>query len=397
MKIRSVRAHALSMKLEEPLWTAQEALKDSSLILVEVQTDAGVTGYGEIKGSPLNAIADWVARFGSLIQGADPLAHEIIWNRLFNLTVPRPRAMFGQDGAFPPVPRSSRPQVMAAIGGIDIALWDLKGKAANMPVYSLLGGERRPIFTYATGGYYPRNATSAGAAEEMASFVAKGYRAVKLKTGGFSVDEEIERVGRVREAIGPKTLLMIDNNAAYGLNDCVRFSRGIERYGITWFEEPLHWYLQPPDYVQLAAETTIPLSHGEREIHRFTVRDFIECGAIKYLQFDSTRAAGFTEALRVAQLAEQHGVFVVPHHSPEIHGHLVAAMPEVGYCVESHGSDTRDPLRHNVYGGGVQMRDGYLHLGDKPGFGLDIDWSTVERCRLHYASSDGERAQVSHC
>jgi L-alanine-DL-glutamate epimerase-like enolase superfamily enzyme len=162
----------------------------------------------------------------------------------------------------------------------------------------------------------------------------------------------------------------------------VRFSRGIEKYDITWLEEPLHWHLQPRDYVQLAAETRIPLSHGEREIHRFTVRDFIECGAIKYLQFDSTRAAGFTEGLRVAQFAEQYGVFVVPHHSPEIHGHLVVAMPEVGYCVESHGSDTRDPLRHNLYVGGMKMREGYLHLGDKPGFGLEIDWKAVERFKV---------------
>ncbi|HYH42243.1 MAG TPA: enolase C-terminal domain-like protein, partial [Burkholderiales bacterium] len=90
------------------------------------------------------------------------------------------------------------------------------------------------------------------------------------------------------------------------------------------------------------------------------------------------RAAGFTEGLRVAQFAEQYGVFVVPHHSPEIHGHLVVAMPEVGYCVESHGSDTRDPLRHNLYIGGMSMKEGYLHLGDKPGFGIDIDWKAVE-------------------
>ena len=290
--------------------------------------------------------------------------------------------MFGGDGVFAPIARSARPQVMAAIGGIDIALWDLKGKAARMPVYKLLGGERRPIFTYSTGGYYPRDATVTSAAAEMASFVEKGYLAVKLKTGGFSVEEEIERVAAVREAIGPKTLLMIDNNAAYGLNDCVRFSRGIERYDITWLEEPLHWYLQPADYVQLAAETSIPLSHGEREIHRFTVRDFIECGAIKYLQFDSTRAAGFTEAIRVAQLAEQHGVFVVPHHSPEIHAHLVLALPEVGFCVESHGSATRDPLPHHVFRDRVDFRDGYIHLRDEPGFGLEIDPEAVERYRI---------------
>ncbi|MDB5921725.1 MAG: hypothetical protein JWN13_661 [Betaproteobacteria bacterium] len=381
MKITAVRAHPLSIRLEHELWTAQEALKDSSLILVEVEAGEGLTGYGIIHGSPLKSIAEWVTRFGDIIRGDDALAHEIIWNKLFSLTTPRPRAMFGTGGLVAPLPRSARPQVMAAIGGIDIALWDLKGKAARMPVYKLLGGERRPIFTYSTGGYYPRDATIESAAREMAGFVAKGYRAVKLKTGGFSVEDEIERVAAVREAIGRDILLMLDMNAAYGLNDCIRFAHGVEPYNITWLEEPLHWYLQPNDYVQLAGATRIPLSHGEREIHRFTVRDFIECGAIKYLQFDSTRAAGFTESLRVAQLAEQHGVFVVPHHSPEIHAHLVAALPEVGYCVESHASDTRDPLPHQIFPERVIFRDGYIHLTDKPGFGLDIDWKSVERHR----------------
>jgi D-galactarolactone cycloisomerase len=380
VKITAVRAHALVYPLEEPLWTAHEALKDSSLILVEVEA-GGSTGYGIIHGSPLKAIAEWVEKLGALIVGDDALAHEIVWNKLFTLTVPRPRAMFGEDGVTPPLPRSARPQVMAAIGGIDIALWDLKGKAANMPVYKLLGGQNRPVYTYSTGGYYPRNATVTSAADEMAAFVAKGYRAVKLKTGGFSVEDEIARVAAVRKAIGPDIQLMLDMNAAYGLNDCIRFARGVEPHDVFWLEEPLHWYLQPPDYVALARETRIPLSHGEREMHRFTVRDFVECGAIKYLQFDSTRAAGFTESVRIAQMCEQHGVFVVPHHSPEIHAHLVLALPEVGYCVESHGSSTRDPLPHHVFRERVDFRDGYIHLKDKPGFGLDIDWKAVERYR----------------
>ena len=143
--------------------------------------------------------------------------HEIMWNRLFSLTVPRPRAMFGGEGVFPPVARSSRPQVMAAIGGIDIALWDLKGKAANMPVYKLLGGEARPIFTYSTGGYYPRGATTKTAVEEMVSFVEKGYKAVKLKTGGFSVEEEIERVAAVRA--GQAGCVVVDNTSQFRYQD----------------------------------------------------------------------------------------------------------------------------------------------------------------------------------
>ena len=381
MKITDVRAHPISLPLTEPLWTAQEALKDAAVLLVEVETDEGVTGYGQIHGSPLKTIAEWVTKLGEQIRGHDALAHEVIWSKLFSLTVPRPGAMYGK-GTMAPVPRSARANVMAAIGGIDIALWDVKGKAARLPVYSLIGGAPRPIFTYATGGYYTPDATHDTAARELAGFVEQGYRAVKLKTGAYGVDDEIKRVAAVRKAIGNDALLMLDMNAAYGLNECIRFARGVEPYDILWLEEPLHWYLQPRDYVALAKETRIPLSHGEREIHRFTVRDFIECGAIRYLQFDGTRAAGFSEGLRVAQLAEQHGVFVVPHSAPEIHAHLVAALPEIGYCVESHPNPARDPLSHALFPQRLAFRDGYIHMNDAPGFGVEIDWKVAERYRL---------------
>ena len=380
MKITNVRAHPVSIPLGEPLWTAQEALKDAAVVLVEVTTEDGITGYGQIHGSPLKTIAEWVTRLGEQIRGDDALAHEVIWSKLFALTVPRPGAMYGKE-AMTPVPRPARANVMAAIGGIDIALWDLKGKAAKLPVYSLIGGAPRPIFTYATGGYYTAGATIDTAAREMAGFVEQGYRAVKLKTGGYSVDEEVKRVAAVRKAIGADTLLMLDMNAAYGLNECIRFALGVEPYDILWLEEPLHWYLQPRDYVDLAKATRIPLSHGEREIHRYTVRDFIECGAIRYLQFDATRAAGFSEGLRVARLAEQHGVFVVPHSAPEIHAHLVAALPEIGYCVESHPSSARDPLSHQLFTQRLTFRDGYIHMNEAPGFGLEIDWKVAERYR----------------
>ena len=102
------------------------------------------------------------------------------------------------------------------------------------------------------------------------------------------------RIKATREAIG-NALLMLDMNAPYNVQECITFARAVEPYNIFWLEEPLHWYLQPADYVRLAAAVTIPLAHGEREWHRFTVRDFITSGAIRFVQFDATRHAGFTE------------------------------------------------------------------------------------------------------
>src|SRR5437773_3391905 len=293
--------------------------------------------------------------------------------------VPRPGGIAGADGLPPPLPRGERPQIMAAIGGIDIALWDIKGKHAGLPVWRVLGGEPRPIPTYATGGYYRPGAPDKVYAEELAGFVQAGYRAVKLKTGAGSPADEARRVRAVREAIGKDNSLMLDMNAAYDVDGCIGFARRVEPLDIYWLEEPLHRYLQPAEFVRLAAATSIPLAHGERELTRFTVRDFIASGAIRYVQFDSTRAAGFTEGLRVAALAEQHAVMIAPHTAPELHGHLVAALPRCGFGVESHGDAGRNPLSHHLLVGGPETRDSFVHLNDKPGFGVEIDWDYAKR------------------
>ncbi len=380
-RIATVKAHPVSVPLTHALWTAHEELKASSVILVEVRTDDGIAGIGQIHGTPMKAICEWVGRFGELIRGMDALAHLVVWEKLFALTSPRPGGVGARDGLPPPLPRGERPQIMAAIAGIDIALWDIKGIAAGLPVYRLLGGEPKPIFSYATGGYYREGATNEDYARELAGFVANGYRAVKLKTGGESVAGEAKRVRAVREAIGSDVLLMLDMNAPYDLDGCIAFARAVEPLDIFWLEEPLHWYLQPADFVRLAAAISIPLAHGERELTRFTVRDFIASGAIRYVQFDSTRYAGFTEALRVAYLAEQHGVRIAPHLVPEIHAHLVTAFPGPGFGVETHGGPERDPVWFELFTERAQVRDGYVHLNDKPGFGVEIDWAFVKKHR----------------
>jgi D-galactarolactone cycloisomerase len=258
-------------------------------------------------------------------------------------------------------------------------LWDLKGKAAGMPVYRLLGGENRPLTTYATGAYYRKGATNADYAAEMAKFIELGYRAVKVKSGAGSPADEAERIAAIRRAIGDAPDLMLDMNAPYDLDECIEFAHRVERSRIFWLEEPLHWYLQPADFARLAAATPIPLAHGERELTRFTVRDFITIGGIRFVQFDATRAAGFSEALRVAALAEQHGVMVAPHTAPELHGHLVLALPRCAWGVESHGGPETDPVAHGLFHDHPVLRDGYLHLSDKPGFGIEPNWGFVEK------------------
>jgi D-galactarolactone cycloisomerase len=378
-KIASVATYPVSAPRAVPVWTAHERSAAWSAILTEVKTDDGLTGYGIVHAGPAPRVCEYVAKFGEFVSGMDALATTAVWERLFALTSPRPGAIEGRADIPAPISRPDRTIVMAAIAGIDIALWDIKGKAAGVPVYRVLGGEYRPLFTYATGGYYRPGATDADYGAELARFLDLGYRAVKLKTGAGTVAQEAARVGAVRQAIGAAPALMLDMNAPYDLPDCIDFARRVEPHDIFWLEEPLHWYLQPADFARLAAMTPIPLAHGERELTRFTVRDFITIGGIRYVQFDATRAGGFTEALRIAHLAEQHGAILAPHTAPELHGHLVLAMPRSTFGVESHGGKETDPLHYGLFHEHPKLRDGHLTIGDKPGFGLEIDWDFVAK------------------
>jgi L-alanine-DL-glutamate epimerase-like enolase superfamily enzyme len=381
MHITQILVHPMSVDYAQASWTAHEYMDRAQVTLVEVRTDQGLTGYGEIAGGPQSVIRDLVLMFGEVVNGMDPLGHAEIWQKLFSLTSPRPGGLGGWDGLPAPLPRNQRPQIMAAIGGIDIALWDIKGKAASQPVFRLLGGTRTEVFTYATGGFYVEGAPLTAGADELGRFVADGYRAVKLKTGALSLREEVTRIRAVREAIGPDVLFMLDMNAPYDVAGCIEFAKAVAPFDIFWLEEPLHWYLQPADYVRLAAASPIPLAHGEREWHRYTVRDFIDSGAIRFVQFDSTRHAGFTESLRIAHYAEQKGVAIAPHSALHLHSHLVSAFGDAAFAAEAIGNPDRHPIHDAIYQGGPEERNGMVRLSEAPGFGLEIDWASVERFR----------------
>jgi len=379
-QIVSVATYPVSVPRSQPVWTAHERSAAWNAILVQVRTDDGLAGHGIIHAGPAKRVCDYVTTFGEFVRGMDALATTAVWEKLFALTSPRPGAIDGNPAIPAPIARADRAVAMAAIGGIDIALWDLKGRAAGLPVYRLLGGENRPLHTYATGGYY-RGVGDEEYGAELARFLDLGYRAVKLKCGAGSVAQEAARVATVRRVIGDAPDLMLDMNAPYDLPDCIDFAHRVAGSNVFWLEEPLHWYLQPADFARLAAATPIPLAHGERELTRFQVRDFITIGKITYVQFDATRAGGFTEALRIAALAEQHGAILAPHTAPEIHGHLVLAAPRCTFGVESHGGRETDPLHYGLFTEHPHLHDGRLVISDKPGFGLEVDWDFVTKHR----------------
>jgi D-galactarolactone cycloisomerase len=301
---------------------------------------------------------------------------------MLSITTPRPGGLGDWDGLPRPLPRHLRYQFMAAMAGIDIALWDIKGKSAGLPVFRLLGGTRTEVPTYAVGGMYRPDESMFSCVDELAGYVELGFRAVKLKSGAYALKDEVARVRAVREAIGPDILLMLDVNAAYDVEGAIAYAEAVAPYDIFWFEEPLHWYLQPADFVRLARYSSIPLSHGEREWHRFTTRDFIDSGALRFVQFDSTRFGGFTEGLRVAAYAEQKGVLIQPHSWPHLHAHLVSAFGDACFGAECVGDPRMHPIHHHIMTGGAAYRNGTVHLTEAPGFGLEIDWKAVKELKV---------------
>jgi L-alanine-DL-glutamate epimerase-like enolase superfamily enzyme len=379
MKITKVRAFPITTKLDKVYWTSRGAWASYNMILVKVETDEGLVGYGQINKTPLKEIAEVVEALEDVIRGMDALAHEAVWQKMLDLTVPHIE-LGKAEAVRPRYTEAKRIHIMAAIGGIDIALWDIKGKAANLPLWRLLGGERREIPAYASGGYYEEGYSPLAVIDEMASYVAQGYTAVKMKCGGSDLKSEIARISGVRKAIGDADL-MIDANGAYSLKDAEIAIKAFEPYDIFWFEEPLHWYDATRGLARLADCTNVPLASGESELHSWAVRDLIDLGKIRYVQFDCTRAGGVTEGLRIGAYALAHGLQIALHHDPQVHGHLVAAMPH-GYCVEGFPRPERDPVWHHLYTERPELEAGKLTLTDKPGLGIEIDWKMVEKWKI---------------
>ena len=231
MKITDVVVHSFNLgELERPYHNAILTTTAKEVTFVEVRTDGAVTGMSfahlrerEMIEGPLR----------DRILGANPLHAARLWNQMFT-------------GWRKPVVKGD---AISAIGAVDNALWDLRGKIYDQPVSVLLGGFRERVPCYAAGGYYETDKGTSGLAAEMARFVASGYRAVKMKVGGAPLGEDVARVRAAREAIGPDVALMVDANNAWGAVEAIAFGRAVEPYDIAWFEEPC-W----PDDLRGAAE-----------------------------------------------------------------------------------------------------------------------------------------------
>ncbi|MGD9804022.1 MAG: mandelate racemase/muconate lactonizing enzyme family protein [Hyphomicrobiaceae bacterium] len=376
MKITALRAHPVSVKLPATFWVGNTSFDKASVVVVEVETDQGLTGLATLHGRSMKTVCTQILELQEIVVGMDPLAHEAIWARIFGLTTSPPdghhkprSALFGAE---------NRESLMTALAGIDVGIWDIKGKALGLPVWRLLGAERRELPAYVTGGYYRSDRPDGGLREEMATYKAQGFNAVKIKVGAASIVDDVRRVAEVRNTLGPDAQVMLDGNGAYSLTQAEEAIAAFTQFDLTWFEEPLHWYDSVRALGKLAGRTHVPIASGESEMHAWQCRDLVDLGGVRIMQFDATRAGGVTEWLRVAAYCHLQGVRMSTHHEPHIQGHLAAAAPN-GWNVETFPNAERDPIFANMYASRAELKNGKLLLNDAPGFGFTIDWGFVKR------------------
>jgi D-galactarolactone cycloisomerase len=332
-------------------------------------------------GRPLTRIAALLAEgIAPTILGKDPVETESIWSAMFSLTHTRDLATSSLGDGQPHFGGGQTPQLMAAIAGADIALWDLKGKILGEPVARLLGSDVSAVDVYASGGYYVGDHDSERVLREAERNVGLGFRAMKMKIGGLPIADDVERVASVRSAF-PELDLMLDANSAYSVPDAIAAARALEPYRIRWLEEPTHWYDPVDGLGQVSQSTTIPTASGESALHRWECRALADRSGIRIMQFDATRAGGVTEWLKVAAYSAQHGILMAPHHDPQIHGHLVAAV-ENGHILEFFPDPERDPLWFEIYTRQPAITGGVCHLPPEPGFGFEFDWDAVSDRRV---------------
>jgi len=371
VKITGLQVHILrAPDTGRPHWVSHFIVPKANEILVRVQTDAGIEGIGLATSyTPIEAaIHAFRSGIADLIVGADALAPEALYQKLFALTWQR----------LSHEKRWTREAIVRISAAVDIALWDVVGKVANLPLWRLFGGYRKEVPCYVTCAYYRDGKTLSELRDEMQMLKGQGHRGFKAKAGGVTLKEDMERLSLVREVIGEDKDLMVDVNRGWDLATAIEGARLLEPLKPRWLEEPVRWADDRRELKLLAQETRIPLSAGESELTAYGCRALLEEGAIRILQFDCTMMGGFTEGRKLAALCELNHVQVAPHHDCFIHAHVVAASP-AGAIVESFTDPERDPLQAELFEDPPRIANGMLTLKEAPGLGLTLSGPALKK------------------
>jgi L-rhamnonate dehydratase len=373
MKITDVEAiYVRSPHVKEQCDSGQDAL------VVKVHTDEGITGIGEVDSSPLAAQGMILGPYShsissglkQLLLGEDPFETEYLWDKMY-----RQNIYAGRSGI-----------AIHAMSGIDIALWDIKGKKLGMPIWKLLGGGfRKSIGCYASLLFEQTPEQTGEVARAMRD---QGFSAVKFGWGpmGQNADTDMKLVASARQGLGDKVDLMVDAGLVWDVKTAIQRARTFSEFDIFWLEEPL----MPDDYDgyrKLSQATDIRIAAGEQESGRHTFRRLIVEGDVDVVQMDLTRCGGFTEGMKIANMAADNGKPIANHGFTTYINvaaalHLLAAIPNAliaEYVVQDHdGTGLRECLTRQK----IRAHEGRLMIPQEPGLGIELNEATLNRLRV---------------
>lgn len=333
--------------------------------LIRVDTDEGLSGLGSVYSHPELVRLIVEGQLRPLLIGQDALDTESLWQRAYSVT-----RWYGRKGV-----------AVSTLGGIDTALWDIRGKAVQKPICQLLGAPRPRVPAYASGLLWKSD--PALLAEEAQHHLARGFRAMKMRLArSYAYDSAALRA--VRDAIGPANRLMIDGNARYPFEQAVRLAPEFQEAGIFWLEEP---FLpeNPDDFRRLRPYLNgIPLAAGENEFGFQGFRELTDGNVVDIVQPDVCRCGGITESLRVAKLAADHHLRMAPHTWSDAialvaNMHVVASQP---HAITVEMDQTGNPFIEDLLAESLRVVDGELLVPTRPGLGIELNEDTVAKYRL---------------
>jgi len=367
MKITNVQAIAL--KLPE-ISSAADGTQDDLIIVVE--TDEGITGYGEVDTAPGvgKAIVDAYMSHGTcyglreVIKGSDPFDYEQIWNDMWAKTY-----YYGRSGP-----------VMHVMSGIDMAIWDIMGKATGKPVHKLLGGSYSDKVRAYASALMPENKEFVKKMVE--SYISQGFTAIKFGWGplGYDVHFDIELIKTARQTAGDKVDIMIDIGKRYRLKSALYVAKALEQLNIYWLEEPL-----PAEdfigYRRLTESTTLRIATGEEESGRLAFARLINETHVDVIQPDMSRCGGLTEAKKIASMAADQNILCVPHAfktgvlvAASIQ--LIAAIPHAPFL---EFSVTESAIRKELLVNPFKQKDGFVEVPQTPGLGIELNPDIIKK------------------
>jgi len=368
VKVTKVEPIILEAPVREPWRIGTAVYTSMHAALVRIETDEGVTGFGEglARFSPRAAASVIQDILSPVVLGQDPFNVELLWDRMYGM-------MRGRG--------HSKGYVLEAMSAMDIALWDIMGKALGQPVHRLLGSYgRTSLPVYASSLLFKPTDELVREAERLAG---QGFTGMKLKIGQ-GVEADLRNVRAIRKALGDRVELMTDANCAYNTLTALQLGRRLEGEGVAWYEEPV-----PPEnldgYEALARALDVPIAGGESEFNRWAFKAILERHALDILQPDIGRAGGFTECRRIAALASAFDVPVAPHTGASAAVEIAAAMQWAAalpnFLIFEYMYPP-NPLREELLTEPLPpMRNGHVAVPQKPGLGIEVDEKALARFR----------------